>query len=79
MSTEMIQNLHHRPAGHADDNHEEPARNNAEAVNDVAQWYQKAILSEPAICWVEGTFIGGLVLVGLLGVYSVDAFRGHSG
>jgi hypothetical protein len=31
-----LENSHHRSAGHADDNHEEPARDDSEAVDDVA-------------------------------------------
>lgn len=74
-----MENSHYRPAAHADNNHEKPARDYSKAVNDVAQRHKKAIFSEPAICRVECALIGGSVLVVLLGMDLVDCLRGDCG
>jgi hypothetical protein len=69
---------HQSSASKADEDHEEPTGDNAETVDDIAQGDKKVVLGNPAVRWVEGTFVSGLLLVGLLGMNLVDVLGCHS-
>lgn len=78
-SASIEENLHHRPANETDEDHEEPAGNDAESVDSIAQRDVESVLSDPSICWVQVTLVSGNIEVGLLGVDIVDVSSGNSG
>jgi len=55
--------LHHGSAEERNANHEQPARNNSENPENIAEGHSDAVLGERAIKWVEVAFIERLVFV----------------
>lgn len=78
MRSEQI-NLHESTAEEADADHEEPAGDGTEAVDDISKREQKVVLSKPAIRGVKRTIVRSGLLVDLLRVDLVDGLRGHGG
>lgn len=71
----MIEDLHEVPAYEADYNHKGPAWHHRHTKQDVADRLGKAELSQPAIEWLECTFVDGDFLVCLLCVYAHNVLR----
>lgn len=72
-------NSHEGTAEEADADHEKPAGDGTEAVDDISKREQKVVLSEPAVRGVKRTVVGRGLLPDLLRVDLVDGLRGHGG
>lgn len=71
--------LHNSPAEEADPDHDKPARDGTNGIEDITRGDEEAVLGEPAVGRVEGTRVRGDLLVLLLGVDLVDGIRGDIG
>lgn len=71
-------NSHHGPAEEADEDHEKPARDCAEGIDDIACRDQKSPLRKPAIRSVEGALVRAPLLIGLLRVNLVKGLGRYS-
>lgn len=79
LSSEEKKNLHHSPAGKADENHKEPAGDQTECPDTVTHGDAETVLRDPAVCRVHGALVRGNILVGLLGVDLVESVGGNRG
>lgn len=79
LTTAEVGYLHERPANKADEDHEEPAGNQAESPDSIPHRNTEAVLGNPAIRRVQRTLIRGNILVCLLGVNFIDGAGGDGG
>lgn len=79
IEAESKQDLHEGTAEEADADHEHPAGDGANAVDEVAKGQSQVVLGDPAVDGVESSLVGRDLLEFLLGVDLVELLWRDSG